>query len=614
MRYAPALAVVLVAAILYVAKAVAVPLAVALLLTFLLSPAVGALERRRLRRVFAVALVVIVAFGTIGAAAWSIGGQLASLAEELPYYRGNIAAKIAEWKGAQGTSPFGRLQRLAEEVMGEIEKPAAGDAEPTRPPVPVVVQPPSLIWRLPSLVQAIASAGLVLVLVIFMLLRQRDLRNRIVRLFGYDRLALTTKALDEAGERITSYLVRQSAINGCFGVAVALACVLVGVPYAVLWGVLAGVLRFIPYAGAWVAGALPTLVAVAIFPGWWQPLAIVSAIGLLELMIYVAIEPWLYGRGAGVSEVALLAAVAFWTWLWGPIGLLLATPLTVCLVVLGKYVPSLRPVATLMSDEPVMPPGPLFYQRLVARDEHEAMGAARSYLAAHSLPATLDDLVVPALARSRADLEEGTLEPDHEEAIRQACRRIAYDLAQAGPLPASSALAIRGGAEQDGQEAVHVIGTPAHTVTDETALELLALLLGSSGYRVEIVSSGLLVSETLAAVAHARPAAVCLGSVGPRGLVHARYLVKRLALQDPDLPLVVGLWGLRRSSPLVRDRLVSAGVTHVGETLVEVAAHTTQIVQHAVLRNGVTRNGARHLAPTPDDDPHHAAPTAGPRD
>jgi hypothetical protein len=426
----------------------------------------------------------------------------------------------------------------------------------------------------------------VLVLVIFMLLRQRDLRNRIVRLFGDRRIALTTKALDEAGDRITGYLVRQSAINGCFGAAVALGCLGVGVPYAVLWGVLAAVLRFVPYAGSWMAGVLPALVALAVFPGWWQPLTILALIGFLELAIYMAIEPWVYGRGAGVSEVALLAAVAFWTWLWGPIGLIMATPLTVCLVVLGKYVPALRPVALLMSDEPAMPPAPLFYQRLVARDAHEAAVTARRYLEGRSLEAALDDLVLPALARARADLESGVLEPADEDAIRQGCRRIAYELAGAGPPPetAPTAAEVASGGEPAAAPVVHVVACPTRTLTDETALELLALLLRGPGYRAAVVSSGLLVSETLAVIAQARPAAVCVGAVGRGGLVQARYLLKRLAAADYDLPVVVGLLGVRRHRRLAGDRLLSAGAAHVGETLAETAAHCIQLVQHAIAR------------------------------
>jgi hypothetical protein len=315
------------------------------------------------------------------------------------------------------------------------------------------------------MVESVASASLVLVLVVFMLLRRRELRNRLLRLLGYGRLAVTTKAIDEAGDRITAYLVRQCAINGCFGAAVAIGFLLIGLPYAVMWGVLAGLLRFVPYAGPWIAAVLPTLLALAVFPGWERPVAVIAVIALLELSIYMAIEPWVYGRGAGVSEVALLVAVAFWTWLWGPVGLVLATPLTVCLVVIGKYVPALRPVAMLLGDEPAMPPGPLYYQRLVAEDAHEAVRVARTYAETESVGRAFEDLLLPALARARRDRDAGVIAAEDEAFVRTTTRRIAHELASppaAGngggedPPPAAEAA--------DGR--VHLVGCPARDATD----------------------------------------------------------------------------------------------------------------------------------------------------
>ena len=204
--------------------------------------------------------------------------------------------------------------------------------------MPVVVQAPSVLWQLPSLLEPLASAGLVLVLVIFMLLKHSDLRNRLIRLAGYSHLTTTTKALDEAGQRISRYLLMQSIINGSFGVAVGLGLFLIGVPYAMLWGFLAAVLRFVPYVGPAVSALLPSALSLAVFDGWVQPFLVIGLILLLELASNLVMEPWLYGQSAGVSEVALLVAIAFWTWLWGPIGLLLATPLTVCLSVLSRYI------------------------------------------------------------------------------------------------------------------------------------------------------------------------------------------------------------------------------------------------------------------------------------
>jgi predicted PurR-regulated permease PerM len=590
--------IVLVAAVLYLARAVAVPLALAVLLAFLLSPGVNALERRRLRPLPAVLVVVTLAFGVMAAAAWTIGGQIIALAEELPRYRGNIAAKIATWKGAQNDSSLGRLQRMAEDVVGEIEKPAVETGAAAGRPVPVVVHQP-LLWRVPSLVESIGSASLVLVLVVFILLRRRDLRNRLLFLLGCERLALTTKAIDEAGDRITRYLVTQCAINGCFGAAVAAGFLLIGLPYAVVWGVSAALLRFVPYAGPWITAALATLLALALFPGWERPVAVVAIIVLLELSIYMAIEPWLYGRGAGVSEVALLVAVAFWTWLWGPIGLVLATPLTVCLAVLGKYVPSLRPLAMLLGDEPAMPAGPLYYQRLVAKDAHEAARVARAHADAHSVERTFDDLLVPALARARRDLDAAVIAPPDEAFVRTATRRIAHELARAALRDGAGGADPRAGRAGAAPVLVHVVGCPARSATDEAALELVVLLIGPDRYRAEVVSSELLVSEMVAAVAGAAPAVVCVASVGRGGLVRARYLMKRLHGHDPDLPVVAACLAAGRRKAAACEWLLSDGAAHVDATVAATVAHVLQLAQHADAREAARAPGraARRTLP-----------------
>jgi len=225
-------------------------------------------------------------------------------------------------------------------------------------------------------------------------------------------LTTTTKALDEAGERISRYLLMQSIINGSFGVAVGLGLFLIGVPYALLWGFLAAVLRFIPYVGPGLATILPSALSVAIFPGWWQPVLVIGLIALLELMNFMVLEPWLYGQSAGVSQVALLVAVAFWTWLWGPVGLLLATPLTVCLSVLSKYIPPLDFINTLMGDEPVLDVPTRYYQRLLARDDDEAAEIVERYGQTHAPEDVYEDIMVPALTAAKRDRALGTMTPE----------------------------------------------------------------------------------------------------------------------------------------------------------------------------------------------------------
>ena len=321
----------LVVAALYWLQGVLIPLALAVLLTFLLSPVVGALQRRGLGRVPAVLVTVLLALSVLGGIGWTLTHQLVTLADELPQYSLNIQHRIADLRGASKGGSVEKVQKTVEDVVGEIQKTDKPGVTRQKP-VAVVLEPPSILAHLPTLLQALASAVVVTVLMIFMLLERRELRDRVILLIGYRRVTATTRALDEAGARISRYLLMQAIFNGSFGVAVGLGLFLIGVPYAVTCGALAAALRFIPYVGTYSAALLPLALSLAVFPGWLQPALVVGLFLVLEqLVMNMAIEPWLYGQSAGVSRVALLVAVTFWTWLWGPVGLLLATPLTVCL-------------------------------------------------------------------------------------------------------------------------------------------------------------------------------------------------------------------------------------------------------------------------------------------
>src|SRR5919109_2954465 len=424
----------LVLVFLYWTRVVLMPMAVAILLTFVLDPVVSLLQRARLPRMPAVILVVVVAFAFLGSIGWVVTGQLTSLANELPQHTENLRHKLADLRGMSRGGVIEKIQRTLEEVLRE--PPPATAPRPSRPPetapeqpVPVVVQAPSVLWSLPSLLEPLATAGLVLVLVIFMLLKHSDLRNRLIRLAGYGQLSMATKALDEAGQRISRYLRMQSIINGCFGFGVGLGVFLIGVPYALLWGFLAAVLRFIPYVGPGLATILPSALSLAVFPGWWQPVLVVGLILVVELVTNSAMEPRLYGQTAGVSEVALMVAIAFWTWLWGAVGLLLATPITVCLAVLGKYVPQLEFIGILMGDEAALETHAHYYQRLLAKDHDEAAEIVEEYAKAHTLEEVYDDILVPALTAAKRDREQAALEPEDMHFILQATRAIIEDLA-----------------------------------------------------------------------------------------------------------------------------------------------------------------------------------------
>jgi predicted PurR-regulated permease PerM len=315
--------VVLIIASLYWAQAVLIPVAISILLTFLLSPVAESLERLGLGRVFSVILIVILAFSFLAAVGWIVTLQLTSVANELPIYRKNIEQKIADIRGAGKGGALEKVQKTAEEVKKELEKkdePAKAQPKPRE----VVVQgeQSSTFWPLPidiaPMFERLASGGLAIVLVIFMLIQREDLRNRLIRLVGYGRLTTTTRALEEASQRISRYLLMQSIINVSFGVTVAVALWLIGLPYALLWGFLAAMLRFSPYVGPWAAAIMPSALSLIVFAGWMWTALVVAVFLVLELINNMILEPLLYGESAGVRS-RLLVAVAFWTWLWGPV-------------------------------------------------------------------------------------------------------------------------------------------------------------------------------------------------------------------------------------------------------------------------------------------------------
>ena len=419
----------LVVACLYWGQAVFIPFALAGLIAFLLTPVVDTIERYGAGRVTSVLVVVLLAFCLTGGVGWILMRQIVALADELLQYRVNIRQRVADLRGFSKGGSVEKMQRTLNEVVGEMQK--ADPGEPADKPVAVVVEPPAAILsHLPGLLGTLTTAGVVTVLVIFMLLERQDLRNRLIRFIGYRRVSVTTRALDEATVRISRFLLMQSIINGSFGVAAGVGLFLLGVPYAALWGFVAAALRFIPYVGPTMALALPAALALAVFPGWTRPLMVIGLFVALELVANMALEPWLYGQSAGVSQVALLVAVVFWTWLWGPVGLLLATPLTVCLIVLSKHLPAMGFVVLLMGDEPVLDAKARYYQRLLARDQDEAADIVEEYLQINPREAIYDEVLLPAVSYAKGDwLRDQISEADAQFVVR-ATHEIIQELAQ----------------------------------------------------------------------------------------------------------------------------------------------------------------------------------------
>jgi predicted PurR-regulated permease PerM len=554
----------LVVAGLYWLQAVLIPLALAVLLTFLLSPVVSTLRRRGLGRVPSVLVTALLALSILGGIGWTLTRQVVTLADDLPRYSLNIRQRIADLRGASKGGSVEKVQKAVADVVGEIQKTSTPSATP-RKPLAVVLESSSILVHLPNLLHALAGAGVVTVLVIFMLLERLELRDRVILLIGYRRMTATTSALDEAGARISRYLLMQSLINGSFGVAVGLGLFLIGVPYAATWGSLAAALRFIPYLGAFVALLLPLAISLAVFPGWLQPALVVGLFVVLELITGSVLEPWLYGQSAGVSQVALLIALTFWAWLWGPVGLLMATPLTVCLIVLGKHLPALGFLVVLMGDRPVIEAKARYYQRLLARDQDEASDIVEAYVNTDGRESVYDTVLLPALYYAKQDRDRGLLSEEDARFVGQATRDILDVLANDALAPAER----DPGGHPDTDTPVRILACPAQDEADVLGLEMMRHLLDPARYRMEVSRIGMPVVEVLAWVDLHRPALVCIGAVAPGGLSQARHLCKRLRSQCPELKIVVGRWGLHDEKDADRQQLLAAGADHVETTLLD---------------------------------------------
>jgi predicted PurR-regulated permease PerM len=573
---------VVVVAALYWAQVVFIPVALAVFLAFLLNPPVRLLQQRGLGRIPSVLLVVLLAGLLMGGLGWLAVRQVTGLLGQLPNYTANVKAKIQSIQQIGGGSA--RLEQMVDELTRQVQgKPAGPDAAPPRPagqPAPVVVQPESPAWvgRLPGYLgpalEALAGLALALVLAVFMLLKREDLRNRFIRLVGHGQLTFTTKAVDDAGQRVSRYLFMQLLVNAGFGVALGLALLLIGVDHALLWGLLAAALRYVPYIGVWIAAALILALSLAMSPGWVQPLLALGLIFALEMFTGNVVEPWVYGRSLGVSEVALLIAAAFWAFLWGPVGLVLSGPLTVCLVVLGRYVPQLQFFDVLLGDEPALDANVSYYQRLLARDQDEATALVLARAKESPREQVYDELLVPALTYARRDRERDELTEADEAFVLRATREIVEDLGERQAAVAEEAGEAAGeGAEAPVAPKVRVLACPGRDESDALALEMLRQLLDPAKWEVEVVSAELLSAELVALAGEKAPAVVCVGALPPGGLAHTRYLCKRLRVRLPGAKMVVGRWGLKGNVEQNEEQLREAGADQVATTLLETRDH-----------------------------------------
>jgi predicted PurR-regulated permease PerM len=559
---------VIVVATLYFAREVLLPIALACILSFMLAPPVRTLQNHKVPRGLAVAAVVLLAFFVIFMLGSMMAHQVSHLAKDLPRYESTISAKIER---LQGFGTGGTLER-AQQVLEDLSKQLGGGeqkavqgplAEEPAAPIPVEVHEPkgALLHVLSRLINPLlgplATTAIIIVFVIFILTMREDLRDRLIRLAGSTDIPHATAAIDDAARRLSRLFLAQLAINAAFGVLVGLGLFIVGIPSSFVWGVLAGILRFIPFIGPILGLVFPLALAISVDPGWSMVVWTVLLFLGLELITGQLIEPVIQGHSTGLSPVAVVVAATFWAWLWGPVGLVLAVPLTVILVVLGRHVDELKFFDVLLGDKPALSDAQGFYQRMLARDPIEAIEQAKSYMLTHSLAGYCDEVVRPGLMLAKKDAERGILQDDKKTHIRETIESLSADIAHEHWLVSKEAqestttsaaklpiLAVDQLAPtwRSGKPLL-VIG--AHTELDQAAAAMLATLVEMHGVPVRIERAETLAACNIANLDLSGTALMCVSSVDIKTPAHIHFAARRLRSRAPHAKLLLGLWSVK---------------------------------------------------------------------
>ena len=591
---AAALLAALIVAALYFGRDVFVPLALSILLSFVLAPLVRALQNFRVPRAIAVIGVVLLAFSIIFAIGGVIATQMTQLAGELPRYESNMRAKIQSVRGTAATNntlerAADVLQDLGKELNKPKEAPSAAAVAPKANPVPAqdarpipveVRQPPptaleSIAALISPLLHPLMTSGIVIIFVIFTLLQREDLRNRLIKLAGSHDLQKTTVALNDAAQRLSRLFLSQLALNSAFGLVIGTGLWFIGIPSAVLWGILAGILRFVPYIGVFIAIVFPLALAVAVDPGWSLLLWTAALFLIVEPLVGQVIEPLLYGRSTGLSPLAVVLSATFWTALWGPIGLVLATPLTICLVVLGRHVENLQFLDVMFGDRPPLSPPQLFYQRMLAEDPAEALDNAEQFLKEMPLVTYYDEVALKGLKLAQADLNRDALDALHVQRIRDSVMELVKELddhedqqakkESAQDVEAASAGPVKGSPVGDlpilakDELAGHwrgenpILCVPGRPGLDEAVASMLAQILSKHGISTRV--------EGVDAIANANTfrsgkngiEMVCVSFLNTSSLAQMRFTMRRLRRRLPDVTIVLGSWIPENDSATLAD-------------------------------------------------------------
>ena len=578
---------------LYFGREVFIPIALAILLSFVLAPLVRLLQRWHIPRGLSVISVVFIAFMSIFALGGVIATQVAELAGDLPQYQFTMREKIKSLRGTAATS--GTLERAADVLQDlgkELNKPKDPATSPTiQPPVPTpaqeprpipveVRQPPptaleSIAALISPLLRPLTTTGITAIFVIFILLQREDLRNRFIKLAGSRDLQKTTAALDDATTRLSRLFLIQLALNTAFGVVIGTGLWIIGIPNPVLWGILAAVLRFVPYVGAAISAVFPLTLAAAVDPGWAMLLWTAALFLVVEPLVGHVIEPLLYGHSTGLSPVAIITSATFWTALWGPVGLVLATPLTICLVVLGRHVERLEFLEVMFGDRPALSPSELFYQRMLAEDPSEAVDKAEEFLKASSLSAYYDEVALPALKLAQNDIARGALDRVQSEKIKAAVVEVVDDLVdQDDQKPVSET--INDAEATAALETVHdetldlpvveradlapqwqgdkpVLCVAGRGPLDEAAAIMLAQLLEKHGLGARVEGADAVAISNIFRLDTAGIGMVCLSYLDAGSPARMRYAIRRMRRRLPQAQILLGCWRADTDTTTIRD-------------------------------------------------------------
>lgn len=539
------IAIVLVVIVLWAGRTVLMPLALGVILAFLLTPLVRLFDRCRLPRFVSVALTMAIALSAVGGVGYVAFNQFAELSAQVSKYTSSMRRKVADLRLGNDAA-LSKFTRTVDRVTEQLDENAAElrQAQPVRV-VPARLTPAERMREIGTRVfEPLASAVIVLALVAFMLGQREDLRDRVIRLLGAESVTLTTRLLNEAAHRVSQFILAQTLINIAFGALVAGGLYWIGVPYAALWGGLTAVLRFVPFVGTLLSMLAPALLAFATFPGWAEALQTVGLFVTLDLMTAYFVEPVVFGQRTGVSSFALLVSALFWIWVWGPIGLLLATPLTVCIAVLGRHVRSLRFLAVIFADEPALTPHVRFYQRLLARDEDEANALVAQKLAELGPIGVIDHVLTPALALLVQHRSQGEISDEDATLVLGVAAEKVEEMASAQPPKNAEA---------------HIVGLAARTPADQIVIEMLRAALGKTP--MAVIPIDLSSEQAVQRVVDRRPALVCIAALSPTRGAEVRHYCRRFRSELRDVRILV-----------LRPALAEADVTRSVQRMKEAGA------------------------------------------